>query len=104
MSATDLTSHITRDDEGRAFVTQTGIKVIEVAADYLAYGSSVEEMALQMPHLTPAQIHAALAYYYDHQEEFDAELRASRVAADEAWKSAQESPVRRKLRAMGRLS
>jgi hypothetical protein len=32
------------------------------------------------PDLTPAQIHAALAYYYDNRDEIDAEL-----AEDEAW-------------------
>jgi len=32
------------------------------------------------PDLTPAQIHAALAYYYDNREEIDAEL-----AADKSW-------------------
>ncbi len=32
------------------------------------------------PDLTPAQIHAALAYYYDNREEIDAELNE-----DGAW-------------------
>src|SRR4051794_12393844 len=103
MPATDTTSHISFDERGRAFVKGTNIKVIEIAADYLAHGSSVEEMALQLSHLTPAQIHAALAYYYDHQRELDAELHTSRAKADEAWKAASDSPIRRKLRAAGKL-
>ena len=37
------------------------------------------------PDLTPAQIHAALAYYYDNQGEIDAEL-----AADENWAAEHE--------------
>jgi hypothetical protein len=33
-----------------------------------------EEMHLQHPHLPLAKIHAALAYYYDHQSEFDVQI------------------------------
>jgi uncharacterized protein (DUF433 family) len=35
--------------------------------DHLAYGWSPEEMHYQHPPLSLAQIHAALAYYFDHQ-------------------------------------
>lgn len=35
-------------------------------------------MRLQYPHLSLAQIHAALAYYYDHQTELDAEIQRRR--------------------------
>jgi len=34
------------------------------------------------PDLERAQIYAALAYYYDHPEEIEAELRADETAAD----------------------
>ena len=101
-AALELT-HIRLDETGRALVEDTNIKVIEIAADYLAHGSSVEEMALQFPHLTPAQIHSALAYYYDHQALFDAELQASRAHADDRWKAVLGSPIRRKLQALGKL-
>jgi hypothetical protein len=37
-----------------------------------AHGSSPEEISFQHPHLSLAQIHAALSYYYDHQQEIDA--------------------------------
>ena len=39
-----------------------------------------EKIREAYPDLTPAQIHAALGYYYDNREEIDAEL-----AADKAW-------------------
>jgi len=103
MSPINEISHIRLDEHGRAWVDGTNVKVIEVAADYLAHGSSVEEMNLQFPHLGLSQIHAALAYYYDHQEQFDSEVRESRVQADERWKASLDSPMRRRLRELGKL-
>ncbi len=38
-------------------------------------GLSVEEMLRQFPALTPAQVHDALSYYYDHQAEIEDEIR-----------------------------
>jgi uncharacterized protein (DUF433 family) len=43
-------------------------------------GADDERILEAYPDLTPAQIHAALAYYYDNREEIDAEL-----AADKSW-------------------
>ena len=43
-------------------------------ADHLSNGWSAEEIARQYPHLTLAEIHAALGYHYVHREEIDAEL------------------------------
>jgi len=44
--------------------------------DYLAHGWSAEEMCRQHPFLTPAEAHAAMAYYFDHQDEIDQEIEA----------------------------
>jgi uncharacterized protein (DUF433 family) len=63
------------DEQGVAWISGTRVKVIEVALDKLAYESSPEEMAFQYPHLSLAKIHAALAYYYEHQRELDADIQ-----------------------------
>jgi uncharacterized protein (DUF433 family) len=73
MIATTI-AHIHLDDDGAAWIDDTNIKVIEVVVDKLAHQSSPEEMHFQFPHLSLAQIHAALCYYYDHQSEFDAQI------------------------------
>jgi hypothetical protein len=78
-------------------VDGANVKVIEVAADFLAHGSSVEEMAIQFPHLTPAMIHSALAYYYDHQEEYDEELSSSLVSYREKAAATANSPLQTRL-------
>ena len=52
------------------------IRVAQIAMDYLAHGWSAQEMCRQHPSLKPAEIHAALGYYFDHQDEIDAEIEA----------------------------
>lgn len=90
--------HIIHDEHGVAWVDDTNVKVVEIALDHLAYGWSADSIHEQFPHLTLAQIHAALAFFYDHQAEFEQEiLRREREVA--AWKSELgESPLQRRLR------
>ena len=37
-------------------------------------GMTPEEIALEYPHLTLAQVHAALAYYHVNRDEIEADL------------------------------
>jgi hypothetical protein len=60
-------------------------RVAMIAADYLWRGWSADEIVRQYPYLMPAEVHAALGYYFDHREEIDAELLAESRAADK-WK------------------
>ena len=91
------TTHVDLDENGVAWVDDTNVKVIEIVIDKLAHGSSPEEMHFQYPHLSLAQIHAALAYYYDHQTELDAEIERRRQEADELVKKVSDTPLRQKL-------
>ena len=64
------------DDRGAAWIIRSNRKVIEIAFDQIAHGWSSDEIYFQHYYeLSLAQIHAALSYYYDHQPEFDAEIR-----------------------------
>ena len=85
------------DDQGVAWITGANTKVIEVVLDKLAYGWSPEEMHFQHPHLSLAQIHAALAYYYAHQEELDSDIARRRKEVEEMAAKSDDSPLRRKL-------
>ena len=71
------TGHIRLDERGIAWIDQTNTKVIEVALDMIAHGWSPEEIHFQHAHLSLAQIHAALGYYYDHKGELDAQVERS---------------------------
>jgi uncharacterized protein (DUF433 family) len=97
------TAHIHLDGRGVAWIDDTNVKVIEVVLDKLAHGSSPEEMHLQYPHLSLAQIHAALSYYYDHQQAFDAAIEDQLQRVEALMAQAGESPVVRRLRALGKL-
>jgi uncharacterized protein (DUF433 family) len=103
MAAGAEISHIHRDDQGRAWIDASNVKVIEVVLDHLATGSSPEEIHVQYPHLSLAQIHAALAFYYDNREEFDTAINRGLEQADSAWAANQNSPLRQRLRALGKL-
>ena len=104
MSLETVTSHhIAFDDQGRAVVAGTTVKVIEVALDQIANGWSPAEIFFQHDRLlSMAQIHAALSYYYENQAEFDAEI-ARQLRDDEARHQAQveASTFRRRLKSAG---
>ena len=81
-------------------IAGTRTKVVEVVLDRIAHHWDADEMQRQHPHLSLAQIYAALAYYHDHQDEIEREIderleRVERIAA------AQPSSVlQAKLRAL----
>jgi hypothetical protein len=77
--------------------------VREIALDVLAYGWSPMEIHLNHPHLTLAQTHAALTYYYDHKAALDAEIEEGLRRVEELRAGAGESPIRKRLTALGRL-
>src|SRR5580658_5665275 len=103
MNAVETLSHIHRDAEGRAWIDDTNIKVIEVALDHIAYGWSADEIHVQHPPLSLGQIHAALSYYFDHQPEFDTKIGASLHEAETLAAESKDSPLRRRLRLLGKL-
>ncbi len=51
------------------------VRVAQIAMAYLAHGWSADEMCRQYPHLTLPEVHSAMAYYFDHQETMDAQIR-----------------------------
>jgi uncharacterized protein (DUF433 family) len=79
------------------------VRVAQIAMDYLAYGWSADEMCRQHPYLSLAEAHSAMAYYFDHQAEVDAEIRAELDETDRAHSDAGDSPLRLRLRAKGVL-
>ena len=91
------TTHILLDENGVAWIDDTNVKVIEVVLDKMAHGSSPEEMAFQYPHLSLSQIHAALAYYYDHQSELEADIERRRREANEILDKTSDPVFRKEL-------
>lgn len=96
MTAETLT-HIHRDANGTAWIDDTGVKVLQVAQEHTGHGWSADTIHENHPTLTLAQIHAALAWYYDHQEELDAAMTERAVSARRLIASLGESPAQRRF-------
>ena len=59
---------------GSPIITGTRISVRTIAG-YYQMGMNVDEILNTLNHLSPSQVHSALAYYFDHQNEIDKEIR-----------------------------
>jgi len=101
---TTVTTHIWLDDRGVPWIDDTNTKVIEVVSDTIAHGWSPEEIHFQHRHLSLAQIHAALGYYYDHQKQMDDHLQRSLLDVERRRAESGESPIRKRLREIGTLA
>ena len=103
MSATATRyEHIVLDREGVPLVAGTTMKVVELVTEKLAHGSSPEELQYQHPYLTLGQIYSALAYYWDHRTELDADIERRLKTVDDARTQLMPSPVQARLRRQGR--
>jgi hypothetical protein len=76
------------------------MKVVELVMAQHAHGWSPEELHFQHPHLSMGQIHAALAYYWDHREEIDADIDRRGRLADQAREEMENQPLARRLAAL----
>ncbi len=90
-------THITLTSDGVALISGTTVKVVEIIADWLAHGSSPEEMHFQFPHLSLAQIHSALAYFYDHQADLEADIARRLERVNTLRSQATPQPTRAAL-------
>jgi len=79
------------------------IRVAQIVMDYLAYGWSSNEMCRQHRYLRPAEAYASLAYYFDHQEELDAEIKEEWERSERERSAAPPSPFLVRMRAKGLL-
>lgn len=66
--------HLVIDDGGNARIGRTRYKVIHLAAEHYHQGWSAEELLRQHGDLRPKEVYAALAYFYDHFDEFVAQM------------------------------
>ena len=89
-----LNSLIELDEHGIPWIVGANTKVVEVVLDKMAHDSTPEEMHEQYPHLSLAQIHAALSYYYEHQAEVDADIERRNRYVEE-MRAQQKNPFTR---------
>jgi uncharacterized protein (DUF433 family) len=102
-SITTPYEHIMVQHEGVAVVAGSRMKVAQLVSEVMAYGWSPEELHFQHPHLSMGQIHSALAYYWDHQEEINQQIENDLQYVDRVRRAAGESPLVARLKAKGLL-
>lgn len=79
------------------------VRVAQIVTDYLTHGWSPDEMCRQHPYLRPAEVHAAMAYYFDHQGEIDREIQAEWRQVHHDRSRSAPSPFFVRLKARGLL-
>jgi hypothetical protein len=79
------------------------IRVAQIVMDYLAHAWSPDEMCRQHSYLRPAEAHAAMTYYFDHQQEIDAEIEAEWRQVERERDGTSKSPFYLRLKAKGLL-
>jgi uncharacterized protein (DUF433 family) len=90
-------TQIELDDRGMAWIAGTKVKVTEVVLDKIANGSSPEEIHFQHPNLSLAQIHGALTYYYENQDQVDEQIRRGLEESDKLAVQLSDVEFRHKL-------
>ncbi len=100
-STTTEYKHILLDDRHVPFIKGTSMKVVELVTSIQAYGWSPEELHFQYPHLSMSQIYSALAYYWEHKAEIDADMKRRFEYSERLRKDAGESTLSKRLRHEG---
>jgi uncharacterized protein (DUF433 family) len=79
----DIGSLIVRSDDvrgGRPRVAGTGVTVRRIVGWY-KQGLTPEAITTEMPHLSLAQVYAALTYYHANRDEIEADIAAEDAEA-----------------------
>lgn len=81
-----ITEHITKNPDicgGKACIAEHRVRVMDVAIWHEHLGMSADEIVLHIPTLALSDVHAALAYYFDHIEEIREEIRREQEFVDD---------------------
>ena len=78
---------------GKPRIAGTRIQVKDVALMHERMGMTPAQIVADYPHLTLADVHAALAFYHDHRAQIDAEIESDRRWSEE-MRAKAPSPVR----------
>jgi len=102
MTAATTYPHIVKENGQPARLERhPRLRVAMIVTHYLAYGRSPDEICLHLPHLSAGEVYSAMAYYFDHQDEIDAEIQAELTQLDEEARTRPRSPIWIKLKAKG---
>jgi len=72
---------------GRARLAGHRVRVLDIVTWHEHQGLTPDEIVSQVPSITLAEVHVALAWYFEHVEEIRAEMREERALVDEAHRN-----------------
>ncbi len=99
LATTETTyEHIEIDSAGVPIIAGTNMKLIELVLSQLSYGWSPEELYFQFPYLSMGQIHSALAYYWDHQEYLDQDIKKRLQKVESIQKEHTPTPLQNRFK------
>lgn len=82
---------------GKARIAGTRIRVMDIVLWYEKHGKTADEIVDMFSHITLADVHAAMVYYYDHREEIEHDFKWEAEIASE-MKAKYPSLLKEKLR------
>jgi uncharacterized protein (DUF433 family) len=86
-----------REGQPRAYIAGTRVRVQDIYVHCEVHGQTADEIVEGFPHLTLAQVYAALSYYFDHSAEIQDEIRQDREFAARIKAAVGAGPLERKL-------
>ena len=95
--------HIIISETGVPIIAGTNMKVVELVTEKIAYGWSPEEIHLQHSYLSLGQIYSAMAYYWDHVDEFNQDIERRLKRVEQIRKANKPSPLIDRLKSKGHI-
>lgn len=84
---------------GTPYIAGTGIRVWDVYVLHERQGRTPDEIVAAFPHLTLADVHAALAFYWDNKQEIDRQMKEADEFVNHLKLASGPGPLARKLTA-----
>lgn len=88
--STSTGNRITRTPDicgGKACIAGHRVRVLDIVVWHEHQGMTPDEIVSHIPTITLGDVHAAFAYYFDHIEEIQQEMRDERAFAEEFRRS-----------------
>lgn len=92
----------TRSGEVKPYIAGTRISVELIYVLRELRGMTPDEIVVGYPHLTLGQVHAALAYFFDHLQEIRDALRRSEEFVEQMKQKTGPGPLQTKLARLGK--
>ena len=90
--------HIQTDPStGKPCIAGTGIRVWDIYVLHERQGRTPDEIVAAYPHLTLADVHAALAYYWDNKDIIEQQMKEADEFVEQLKAAGGPGPLARKL-------